>query len=114
MADFTLDDDFINQVGLGDLSEDEKNHFRGYALQTLQLRIGERLSEDLTEEQLEELEDKIIVEPHDTPEVAEKKQQLVTEWLKTNHPNYEQVVAEEVEKLKQEMIRNAGNLEATL
>jgi hypothetical protein len=114
MAEFKLDDDFINQVGLGNLSEDEKNHFREYALQTLQLRIGERLSEDLSEEQLEELEDKIVIEPHDTEETAAKKQQLVAEWLKTNHPNYEQVVSDEAEKLKQDMIRNAGNLEAAL
>ena len=112
MTDFTLNDDFLTQIGLGDLAESEKQYFREYALQTLQLRIGERLGTDLSEDQIEALGKQFTIEPHDPDEIIEKKQQAVNEWLKTNHPNYEQVVTEEVEKLKQDMVHNAGNLES--
>lgn len=113
MADFNLNDDFLNQIGLGDLSGEEKNYFREYALQTLQLRIGTKLSEGLTEEQMKHLET-MVENPEDSAEEVAKKQQAIAEWLKANHPNYSQIVEEETAKLKDDMLHNAGNLEAVL
>lgn len=113
MADFNLDDNFLNQVGLGDLSEEEKKYFREYAVQTLQLRIGTKLSEGLSEEQMKQLE-AMVEKPSDSAEEAAKKQQAVAEWLQANHPNYAQLVDEEATRLKEAMLRNAGNLEAVL
>jgi hypothetical protein len=110
MVDLNLDDAFINEVGMGDLSEDEKKYFVQYVIGTLQLRIGNRLSEDLSSEQIDEMEEKFVVSDSDAPEVAQQKQQAVTEWLKANHPNYAEIVAEETAKIKQDMRTNAASI----
>lgn len=109
MQPLQLDDNFLKDLGLSDLPEDQKQEFLQHVLETLELRVGTRLSEGLSDAQLEEFE-KLTPMPEDTPEMAQQKQGLALQWLEANRPNYKQVVAEELEKLKEEIRGNAGNI----
>jgi uncharacterized protein DUF5663 len=90
---FQLDDNFLQSVGLGDMPEDQKLAFLQDLYEELELRVGTRLSEGMTDDQLGEFE-KLIDASDD---------QGALKWLETNRPNYKQVVADELEKLKQEV-----------
>ncbi len=109
MQPLQLDDNFLNDLGLGGLADDQKQAFLQHVLETLELRVGTKLSEGLSDEQLEEFE-KLTPEPNDSPEVAEQKQRSALQWLEANRPNYRQVVADELEALKNEIRSNADNI----
>lgn len=76
---FQLDDQFLQDVGLGGLPEDQKKLFLDHFREQLELRVGTRLSEGLTDAQLEEFESFI-----------DRKDDRVNAWLATNVPNYEE------------------------
>lgn len=91
-----FDDNFLQSVGLGGMPSDQKDAFLQHLYDELELRVGTRLSEGMSNELLEEFE-KLI---------EAGNQQGALTWLETHRPNYKQVVAEELEKLKQEVIAN--------
>lgn len=93
-----LDENFLNDLGLGSASDDKKQAFLGQVLETLELRVGNRLAEGLTEEQLDDFE-RAVGQAEDSSQAAE-------EWLKVNNPNYESIVQEELLKLKNELQTN--------
>lgn len=97
-----LDDNFLNDVGLGNATPEQKQALVQRLLETLELRVGTRLAEELSEEQVDEFETMTPAES-DPQEIVVQKQQLLEEWLKANHPNHEDVIAEELEILKQEL-----------
>lgn len=76
---FQLDDKFLQDVGLGDLPEDQKKLFLDHFREQLELRVGTRLSEGLSDVQLEEFESFI-----------DRKDDRVNAWLAANVPNYEE------------------------
>ena len=76
---FQLDDKFLQDVGLGDLPEDQKKLFLDHFREQLELRVGTRLSEGLSDAQLEEFESFI-----------DRKADRVNAWLAANVPNYEE------------------------
>lgn len=76
---FQLDDKFLQDVGLGDLPEDQKKLFLDHFREQLELRVGTRLSEGLSDAQLEEFESFI-----------DRKDDRVNAWLTANVPNYEE------------------------
>lgn len=76
---FQLDDQFLQDVGLGGLPEDQKKLFLDHFREQLELRVGTRLSEGLTDIQLEEFESFI-----------DRKDDRVNAWLAANVPNYEE------------------------
>lgn len=136
---YQLDDKFLEDLGLGDLPEDQKKPFLQHIYNELELRVGTRLSEGLTDEQLDEFEaiidhkdevvnpwiashapdylqqeafQRLIAElkiPADSPHA--KAEYAATRWLELNRPNYRQVVSETLEGLKSEII---GNRDAIL
>jgi len=93
---YQLDDKFLQDLGLGSMPDDQKQAFLQHLYEELELRVGTRLSQGMTDEQLMEFEK--LIDAND--------QQGALTWLETNRPNYKQVVAEELEKLKQEIIQN--------
>jgi predicted RNA-binding Zn ribbon-like protein len=97
---FKLDDNFLHQLGLGGLPVDEKNRMLAHIYETLEMRVGMRLAEQMTDEQLDEFEGFI-----DTNDEAG-----ALKWLETNFPDYKQVVAEELEKLKMEIQQSAAQI----
>ena len=60
--------------------------------------MGTRLSEDLTDEQLDDFE-RTVGDSDDSGAAAET-------WLKQNHTNYTEIVNEEISKLKDDLRSN--------
>ncbi len=90
---FKLDDNLLIELGLGSLPPAEKNRMLGHIYETLEMRVGMKLAQRMTNEQLDEFE--AFIDRND--EAGALK------WLETNFPNYKQVVAEELDALKAEI-----------
>jgi len=102
---FRLDDNLLQELGLGSLPVSEKNKMLAHIYETLELRVGMRLAEQMTDAQLDEFE--AFIDKNDEAGALN--------WLETNFPNYKDVVAEEVEKLKGEIKTQAPTIvQATL
>ncbi len=99
---FKLDDNLLRELGLGDLPPQEKNRMLQHIYETLEMRVGMRLAEGMSNQQLDEFE-KLMPVQTDTEEMRKQKEQDALRWLETNFPNYKQVVADELEKLKGEI-----------
>lgn len=97
---FKLDDNLLRELGLGALPADEKNKMLAHIYETLEMRVGMKLAEKMTNEQLDEFEG--FIDKND--EAGALK------WLETNFPNYKQVVADELEKLKAEIKQAAPQI----
>lgn len=136
---FRLDDQFLKDIGLDGLPEEQKKPFLQHIYGELELRVGTRLSDGLSDTQLEEFE-KIIdrdqekidqwladhAPNYQQEEAFGKLQQATgleandprlvaeytaTKWLEVNRPDYRQVVAAVLDDLKREIM---GNREAIL
>jgi predicted RNA-binding Zn ribbon-like protein len=90
---FNLDDNFLKELGLGELPADEKTKMLSHIYETLEMRVGMQLASGMTDAQLDEFESFI----------NKQDEEGALKWLETNFPNYKQVVADELEKLKAEI-----------
>lgn len=90
---FKLDNALLEELGLGSLPTDEKNRMLAHIYETLEMRVGMKLAEQMTNEQLDEFEG--FIDRND--EAGALK------WLETNFPNYKDVVAEQLDRLKGEV-----------
>ena len=97
---FKLDDNFLNELGLGTLPASDKPVMLNHIYETLEMRVGMKLAEQMTNEQLDEFEGF----------VDRKDEAGALSWLESNFPNYKQVVAEELEKLKTEIRASAPQI----
>jgi predicted RNA-binding Zn ribbon-like protein len=97
---FKLDDNLLKELGLGELPAEEKNKMLAHIYETLEMRVGMKLAEKMTNEQLDEFEK--FIDSND--EAGALK------WLESNFPNYKQVVAEELETLKNEIKSSAADI----
>lgn len=97
---FKLDDNFLRELGLGALPAAEKNKMLSHIYETLEMRVGVRLASGMTDAQLDEFESYI----NNNDESGALK------WLETNFPNYKDVVAEELNKLKDEVKASAPQI----
>lgn len=95
-----LDDNFLKDLGLDGLPEDDKKKMLVHIYETLELRVGMKLAENMSDEQLNEFEK--LANAND--ESGSLK------WLETNVPNYKDVVMAELEKLKQEIKQTAPQI----
>jgi predicted RNA-binding Zn ribbon-like protein len=99
---FKLDDNLLQELGLGSLPADEKNQMLGQIYETLEMRVGMKLAEQMSNEQLDEFE--AFINAND--EAGALK------WLETNFPDYKKVVADELENLKKEIKTQAPQIVA--
>src|SRR5579862_5022944 len=97
---FQLDDNLLRELGLGNLPAAEKNKMLAHIYETLELRVGMKLAEQMTDTQLDEFEG--FIDRND--EAGALK------WLETNFPDYKQVVADELDKLKAEIKQQAPQI----
>jgi hypothetical protein len=97
---FKLDNEFLIELGLGALPADEKNKMLAHIYETLEMRVGMKLAEQMTDAQLDEFESYI----------NRNDEAGALTWLETNFPNYKNVVAEELEKLKAEISQVAPQI----
>lgn len=131
---FSLDDKFLEEVGLGSMPEEQKKPFLQHTYLQLEKQVGESLSSGMSEEQLSEFEaiidhkDEVVgpwlernvpgyqsredfqkiaqamKAPPDNPNV--RSEYAATKWLEINRPDYRDVVAQTLEKIKAEITAN--------
>ncbi|CAN5712340.1 hypothetical protein BH23PAT2_BH23PAT2_05320 [soil metagenome] len=99
---FKLDNNLLEELGLSALPSDEKNKMLAHIYETLEMRVGVKLAEQMTDEQLDEFE--VFINKDD--------QEGALKWLESNFPNYKQVVADELENLKTEIKSTAQDIVA--
>jgi hypothetical protein len=88
-----IDNSLLTDVGLGGLPDAEKNSFLKHIYETLEMRVGIRLADQMSNQQLDEFE-----------QYFEAKDDAgAFKWLETNFPNYKDIVQEEFDKLKAEV-----------
>ena len=131
---FQLDDNFLKELGLDRMPEEQRKPFLEHIYSELELRVGERLSQGMSDAQLDEFAniiDKVpgavdaFLDKH-APNYTEEPmfQRLVqatgvaaddprlrneyaaTKWLEVNRPDYRNVVATVMEELKREIMAN--------
>lgn len=74
---FQLDDKFLLDIGLNELPEEQKKPFLQHIYDELELRVGTKLSEGMSDAQLEEFE-----------AIIDRKNEVVDDWLAKNAPSY--------------------------
>lgn len=97
-----IDENFLIELGLGNAPDEKKRQFVQKTAETLEMRVGTRLVNELSDEQVDEFETLTPAETDSLEVVAEKHQKMV-EWLGKNYPQQEEVIDEEFAKLKAEL-----------
>ena len=92
-----FNEQFLQEMGLSAMPEDQKQEFLDYIQEELEVRIGERISKGLTEVQLNEF-DQIT----DQAEAAK--------WLEKNRPDFREIVARTINEMKDEIRANRTKL----
>lgn len=129
---FQLDDKFLEEIGLNELPEEQKKPFLQHIYDELELRVGTKLSDGMSDEQLAEFESiidrkndvivawltKYIPDYHNDAGFAQLKKSTgldvndpnlraeyaATKWLEVNRPDYRDVVSQVLDDLKKEVI----------
>jgi hypothetical protein len=97
-----LDDNLLQELGLGILPPEEKKKMLAHVYETLEMRVGMALAKQMNDGQLNEFEQFI----------NRNDEAGALHWLETNFPNYRDVVAAEFEKLKAEIKQAAPQIVA--
>ena len=92
-----FDENFLAEMGLSAMPEDQKQKFLDYIQEELEIRIGERISRGLSETQLNEFDQ--ITDPLEA-----------AKWLEKNRPDYREIVARTIEEMKEEIRANRAKL----
>jgi hypothetical protein len=100
---FKLDDVLLRELGLAALPAEEKKKLLAHIYETLEMRVGMKLAEQMSDAQLSEFEQ--FIDRNDEAGALR--------WLETNFPNYKDVVAAEFETLKAEVGQAAPQILAS-
>jgi hypothetical protein len=134
---FKLDEEFLAQLGLGDMPQEQKQAFLQHIYSELEIRVGEKLTEKMTEAQLDEFgyfvdknEQSIrdwfktnLPDFADLPDYKVLQERMpnatevelmaefgATKWLQLNRPDYPEVVRQTLEELKKEILDNKDKI----
>ena len=91
-----IDEEFLQEVGLSVMPEEQKQAFLEYVEREIEVRIGERISEGIPAEKLREFE------KLDDDEALR--------WLKENKPNFIEIVDSVIAEMKAEISRNRDKI----
>ena len=92
-----FDDNFLQEMGLSAMPEDQKQKFLDYVQEELEVRIGERISRGLTKEQLDEFD-------------GITNQAEAARWLEQNRPDSREIVNRTIAEMKEEIRANRSKL----
>ena len=92
-----FDENFLKEMGLSAMPESKKQEFLKYIQEELEVRIGERISKGLTDEQLKEFDS--LTEAKD-----------IADWLEKNRPDYREIVDRTIAEMKQAIAKNRDKL----
>lgn len=133
-----LDNQFLEDAGLGDLPAEERRDFLQYVYNELEVRVGQDLASTMTLEQLQEfqsisnMESSFIIKwlgqtvpdyrsdadfiairertGYDTNDLRLLTDYASNRWLAMNRPDYQELVQGHVDKLQQEILQNRDKL----
>lgn len=91
-----LNDDFLREVGLSAMPDDQKESFLAYIEEELEVRIGEKISEGIPEEELKKFE------------AMDDIDALL--WLKENKPDFANIVDKTIDEIKAEVAANRDRI----
>lgn len=92
-----FNEQFLQEMGLSAMPEEQKQKFLAYVQEELEIRIGERIAKGLTEVQLNEFD-------------MIKDQAEAAKWLEKNRPDYREIVNRTIEEMKSEIRLNRDKL----
>ena len=92
-----FNEQFLQEMGLSAMPEEQKQKFLAYVQEELEIRIGERISRGLTEVQLNEFD--MIT-----------NQAEAAKWLEKNRPDFREIVNRTIEEMKAEIRANRDRL----
>lgn len=95
-----IDAGLLQELGLASLPQQERDDLLKHIYETLEMRVGMRLADQMTNEQLDEFE-QYFEAKDDAGAFA---------WLEANFPNYKDIVQEEFDKLKTEIGQSAPQI----
>jgi len=132
---FQLDEKFLEDIGLNNLPEAQKKPFLQHIYEELELRVGNKLSDGMTDAQLEEFEsiidrkddfiaewlseyvpsyynDPMFIQLQDVTMIdvndpSLRAEYAATKWLEINRPDYKKVVSQVLDDLKKEVMTNS-------
>lgn len=133
-----FDDSFLDEVGLANLPPEQKEAFLKQAQEELELRVGEKMSQGLSDAQIEEFEgimkndqqtirkvvselgtdfreDPIYQKLLERYGVSEGTWEIISEylsikWIQKNRPDYHEIVQSAIDALKAEIKANSGKI----
>lgn len=91
-----IDDEFLKEVGLSVMPEEEKRDFLEYVEREIEIRIGERISEGIPVAKLKEFE--------------KLEDEAALAWLKENKPDFVSIVDAVVAEMKAEIAKNRDKI----
>ncbi|MDR0957458.1 MAG: DUF5663 domain-containing protein [Candidatus Nomurabacteria bacterium] len=130
---FKLDEKFLEDLGLAALPDEQKQAFLQHIYSELEVRVGEKLTDGMSDELLDEFgnfvdqnEDgmkkwfeenlpdyadrddykQLLAANSEAPEKAVMSEYGAMKWLQLNRPDYPQVVAATLDELKSEISSN--------
>ena len=131
---FQLDEKFLQDIGLNELPEEQKKPFLQHIYDELELRVGTKLSDGMSDTQLEEFESiidrkddvianwlaKNVPDYHndasfdqlqkttglDVNDPTLRSEYAASKWLELNRPDYKSIVSQVLDELKKEVIAN--------
>ena len=96
MKNMEIDENFLREVGLSAMPEEQKQAFLEYVEDELDLRVGEKLTEGVSEEEIKAFEEMDDID--------------ALLWLKENKPNFAEVVDQTINELKLEITSNRDKI----
>ena len=100
-----IDNTFLEKLGLGDLPLEEKDLLITQIYEQLQMRVGTRLADKMSKQQLEEF---------DSNYMQKDDKQGAVRWLEENFPDYPKVVQEEMQKLQNELKEQSDTIKSVV
>lgn len=132
-----IDEQFLEEVGLANMPEEEKKAFMAHAQEELEVRVGEKMAEGLTVAQLEEFDgimnmdrnvmirilarmgdyrkDELYARILKRHGVTEGTMEILSEflsvkWIQEHRPDYAEVAEQVAQELKMEIMGSRAEI----
>ncbi len=86
-----VDEDFMTEVGLAEMPTAEKQAFMDHAEEELEVRVGQKISSRLSDEQIDEFSR------------IQNDNSKTLSWLERNVPDFREIVMQVFQAFKQEL-----------
>lgn len=92
-----FDDDFLAEVGLKDMPKSQREDFLKYIQSEVEMRVGEKICDGLSDDEVDNV-------------LSTKTPAETLAWLRENRPDYQDVIKEVVESVKNAIRKNTDRI----